>query len=139
MLHKRYADIKIIHKNGVISEHCMKIRWKKWFFSNAYMITKKGAFMSFFKIFLWNLSFWIWFKCFKCLKSNDIFSFVICFKKVAIVVKIAKMSKLFWICCPGNQLYATRRTCLQFNSERYFKYFQCYYLELVLNKRDAEF
>jgi len=50
------------------------------------------------------------------------------FQNAVIAMKIVKKSKLFWVCCHGNQFYATRRTCLQLHFERCFKYLQCYSL-----------
>ena len=123
VLNKRAAEFLIIYENGVISENGMKMRWKKWFYSNAYIVTRKRALLTHYLRFSCEL-FWCcyiiqWLLIFK-VKAN---CFCL-FWKVVIVVKIAKKSKLFRVCCHGNQFYATHITCLQFNFERYFKYLQ---------------
>ena len=128
----------MIYKNGVISEKGMNIRWRKWFYSNAYMVTKTGAFDSLFNIFLWIVLIFLYKYSCKYLKSNYTVSVVYCFKKLLWLWKLQNKSKLFWVCCRGNQIYATHRTCLQFNFERYFIYLQYYSLKSVLNKRYAD-
>jgi len=128
VLNKIDAEFKIIYENDVISENGMNIRWHKWFYSNAYIVTKTGAFDSLFKIFLWNVLILYMIQWLLILKvKSNCFCYNLLWKAV-FVVKIAKKSKLFRVCCHGNQYYATHITCLQFNFERYFKYLQCYSL-----------
>jgi len=87
------------------------------------IVTKTSAIDSFIISSREQFWFFILFNSCKYLKSNHIVYVVIRSKKIVLIVKIAKKFKLVWVCRHWNQVYATRRTCLQFNFESFFQIF----------------